>query len=522
MEAKNSWFERFIHNTLFVVVCLLTLLSFFTTQRCGQPSAGEIDNGAPIYKIYDNVLLQIVALSALLITWQLCLSVRKKSRKLSAFIRKYILLFQAFLACAAGIFSFLLFTDGIRTPIDDQIQVYSAALCFDQGNYINLSPGGYVEMYPQQLGYIFFLQIIFRLFGNYSFQIIQILNCILIAGIVFSVCLVLDNLASSTLVRIAGSLLLFSFLPLYLLHSWGYGDIPFLFCLFLFIHLYLRYIKHPRKITAACGIVTAVLSLLFRKNAMILLIAAGILLFIRFLKTRQAKDLVFLILLLVLPFGSVSLLEKHYESVSGYEITGGLPTAAWITMGTLEDNSTPGWFNNFSVPVYYATGYDRTETAALSLSRLKERMTYFKENPVYTLSFYKRKIATQWNDPYYHTDYLIKTDNTAAGGITGFLLHHEKNILLFLSFLQTVIYLGCLFYLFPGSSDTGPASQIAELYILGGFFFSLLWEANSRYVLPYFLSMFPLAAMGWQRAETHIGPFLQHFHDKYKHRSTSR
>ena len=32
--------------------------------------------------------------------------------------------------------------------------------------------------------------------------------------------------------------------------------------------------------------------------------------------------------------------------------------------------------------------------------------------------------------------------------------------------------------------------------VLGGFLFHMVWEANSRYILPYFLLMLPYAAWG--------------------------
>ena len=36
--------------------------------------------------------------------------------------------------------------------------------------------------------------------------------------------------------------------------------------------------------------------------------------------------------------------------------------------------------------------------------------------------------------------------------------------------------------------------------IFGGFLFTMLWEAMSRYVFPYVIYMLPLAAMGWDFA----------------------
>ena len=35
------------------------------------------------------------------------------------------------------------------------------------------------------------------------------------------------------------------------------------------------------------------------------------------------------------------------------------------------------------------------------------------------------------------------------------------------------------------------------IFFLGGVLFSLLWEANSRYIYPYILLSMPLSAIGW-------------------------
>ncbi len=72
---------------------------------------------------------------------------------------------------------------------------------------------------------------------------------------------------------------------------------------------------------------------------------------------------------LAIPLGITSCIETYYSAVSGYEVDGGIPSIAWITMGTIEDGSKPGWFNNYSVPLYYATnGCGRLVQAVLQIA----------------------------------------------------------------------------------------------------------------------------------------------------------
>lgn len=46
----------------------------------------------------------------------------------------------------------------------------------------------------------------------------------------------------------------------------------------------------------------------------------------------------------------------------------------------------------------------------------------------------------------------------------------------------------------------GPAAGLSfymgMIAVLGGFLFHMVWEANSRYIFPYFLLLLPYAALG--------------------------
>ncbi len=119
---------------------------------------------------------------------------------------------------------------------------------------------------------------------------------------------------------------------------------------------------------------------------------------------------------------------------------------------------------------------------------------------VYALSFYKRKICTQWNDPYFNTEYMISVDaDQPPKGLSWILQENEENILFLLSYQQSIIYIGMLAYLITASKKDELTDMLLHILILGGFAFSILWEANSRYVFSWYLIMLPMAAAGWYR-----------------------
>ena len=65
---------------------------------------------------------------------------------------------------------------------------------------------------------------------------------------------------------------------------------------------------------------------------------------------------------------------------------------------------------------------------------------------------------------------------------------------------QFLIYCGVLIYLIFELFDTKNVSPIEDyigiVTILGGFLFSIIWEAKARYMFPYFVLMLPYAMLG--------------------------
>lgn len=485
-----------ICNRLLVLFCtvfifFITVMSALFSQKCGSEMNGEIDNGVPIYQIGDNLLFHILGIALLL--YILVLIMRMKS----VITPKKLLWCQIAVAIIAGAISFGILMGGTRTPANDQAQVYGAASLFNQGEYINLTKGGYLNMYPQQLGLVAYLQIVFRIFGNYNFFAAQVLNCFWIVGLVFLLCQCLNELTEYNRIRLAGSLMLLPLLPLFLLSSWVYGDVPGLFFLALLFLQYLKYLKDTKISRLVALIPIMCLCIIFRKNSMIAMIALCIALFFHWLQTKRFITLAVVALIIVIPMGTIKGIELYYQTVSGYEVDGGLPAVMWISMGMSEDSSNPGWFSNYCIPLYYSVDCDRAAATQIAMRDIKGKLSLFTEDPIYGISFYKRKICTQWNDPFYNTNFLIATDEENEG-LTKYLLQLEDNFLFpFLSVFQLLIYLGLSYYCVSTAFKKNVSENILFIFMAGGIFFSILWEANSRYIFPYILMTIPQAAVGW-------------------------
>ncbi len=477
---------------LFSLIMAVFSAASFIFSRSPKSDIDPFYNSSPIYRVIDNPLLNLflpLLFVALAVAADL-LAGKKKTLK-----HKHIKAVLFLIALAGGLFSFWILTGGVRTPGDDQAQVYSAAALFNLGNYLNLSPGGYVDMYVQQLGYISYVRLIFLLFGNYNFQAVQYINCLWIVGIIYLSGRSIRHFSAHAFPQIIGSALMALFLPIHYLSSWVYGDIPFYFFQFLFVDSYLAYEKSRGKKDLFLMFFSGTLALVFRKNALIMLIACFIA-FLFFDNAKAVNKIILSLLILMLPSLTVSAITSVYRNVSGYELKGGIPATCWISMGMNEEGKA-GWFYNYSVPIYYMCDNDRELAGEYARNDIKERVSYLISNPKYAIGFYGRKIFTQWNDPFYNTQRKVEIDDPEnAAGITEYLMDHEKGIFKLLSSFQFMIYVFALLYSVLVSGKKSVPENIILIYLTGGFLFSLIWEANSRYVLQYVLMLFPMAVMG--------------------------
>lgn len=497
---------KILKACLSIMLFFLTVMSFIFTQRHGKEEWGEIENGAPIYQIRDSWIIHLVGLLFVILLFALIEYILKKQ---VANKEKWIHLLNILASAFAAICSFLILCGGQRTPIDDQAQVYSAASFFNASNYINLIEGGYLNMYPQQLGFVMFMQVVFRMFGDGNFYAVQMINCLFIGGIVYLASKCLKAFTDNCYIRVIFPIVCLGMVPLYLLSSWVYGDIPFLFFTFMLFYFYMSMCKQWSKFNFIMGILSACLCLLFRKNALIILIAISLVSIIFFIYQKNLKLLICSLVICLLPLLPVKLVEIYYSQVSGYEIDGGIPILLWVAMGVNEDGSKPGWFDNFGVTTYYANDCNKELSSQAASTRIKERIDLFIRDPIYCVSFYKRKICTQWNDPYFNTIHLLEVDEgKEAVGITGFLLKIKGGLLDYLSTYQFLIYFGALIYVIRHLAKQPFYKNCIILTIFGGFLFSILWEANSRYVFPYFVMMVPFAVIGWKDIYTFTTSYL--------------
>lgn len=384
-------------------------------------------------------------------------------------------------------------------PDGDQAFLMMAAEMFQNGDYTLLGRGGYLHYHPHQLGMVYVLEWMYRLFGNGKYYVFQYFNVLCTMATQILGYLLVKEMTQKHGAKIAYLVLQPLFLPVFLYIGFVYGDVPsiaFTFALLLCIMKFYEtdYIRY-----GLLAILMSTLALLVRKNSLIVLIAVLIVLAVKSIKDKSLRG--FLIILGLVMTASLlnPLLHRHYERVSGQELMTGIPNSAYIAMGMMDGYPGPGWYNNFNKEVFQQADLDTEMADEASKQVIRDRREVFRADKAYARDFYKRKFLSQWNEPTYGAFYLNSrfVPEHAETDFTYRLFYgdlHGKAVAL-LNELQILVYVlslaGALKVVWR--EKRGELSLI-PIAVFGGVLFSFLWEAKSRYVLGYVALLIPLAS----------------------------
>lgn len=145
------------------------------------------------------------------------------SDKVLMWVRRILL---AALSVWLGVCGWLWIISVDRIPVGDQAFIYGGASYFMEGMYSFLGKGGYCDMWPQQLGLIALIELLFRFVGPYNYFAFQQICVGMTVGIGIMGYLLVRCLSDKTSVAVAYCLLMAACLPMIFYTGWVYGDIP--------------------------------------------------------------------------------------------------------------------------------------------------------------------------------------------------------------------------------------------------------------------------------------------------------
>lgn len=500
---------------------------------------------------FDNPLWNLPELAGYGLLFACCLSL---SGKAGAKFRRGLLVFTLGLILLLG---GVLIVFGRTVPAADALSVYNAAAEWILGNKDIIHPTvSYLSYYPQQIGLMAFLELLLRLWNLTGLSapawhfVKLVYVCLLCVAVLFQYrslrYLWPDDWEP---VSCCYLILVCCNLPMILYSSFVYGEIPSFAMLSVGLFLLLKLLAdcipaHSVETTSPDGthvvgtshalsavtVFTALGSILFltlsvmlRKNSLILIIAVLLVLFFEALRPgRSGRACIGLmamaVCLSITSVGVLPLVQKCYEKKAGNTLSSGVTAVSYFAMGMQESSRGCGWYNGFNIDTYDAAGMNSDAANAISRAAINERIAYFREHPGYAVNFYLHKHLSQWADGTYASR---QATLATYGGRSDFLKEVYEGSLASAyiewgNAWQNVLYLGMLLFCIatvrkrrPGNGSANAAANddfrfrsiclytyTGLIAVLGGFLFHTIWEANSRYIFVYSLLLMPYCAAG--------------------------
>lgn len=392
-------------------------------------------------------------------------------------------------------------------PTEDSWYVTYASWDFAHGYYDLLSDVDerYFRDYSFQLGYVFFNEIIMRVVGSFmrirNLLFLEEINVFLLAFCYVGIVLINKLIfTDKRICAITVILFMFSAQPI-IFCSFLYGIIPGItFAVYgvLFMILYFK------KNKIAFGILSAIfiaLSVMIKTNNNIVLVAVCCTVFVMMSRRKEIiRDIIYIAFTVVISLSITPAVKAMYESRANTDLGESIPYTSWFLIGLNEAENAPGWYNKkYTVSLFKENEFDSKVTRKEAMTMIKERLEYFKNNPLYRREFFYKKFISQWNETSYQSiwnnvvrhNYLPRTALAEWVCFDG-----EAHVKRYMDIYAQLIFVSVFLGLICCLKNKNFLSIIFPLIILGGMMYHLLAEAKSQYAMPYFILMIGFASYG--------------------------
>lgn len=414
--------------------------------------------------------------------------------------KKYIFIAALTIYIVINVLWIILIRPGIG---GDSIHVSNIAQTFYRENdnkflndetYAKITLKEYMEKYPQQISLAYIYNLIFRM--TY-FDLIPILRIVNIVGniiTIFAIYKICNQLSKKYKTnKTLPIILILTFIPLLMLTTFIYGDIPSL-GLSLFAVYYVMKFTESKKIRymLIASILTA-FSYMMRMNNLIFIIATVIYLILNlvkeFNKTEWKKTLInigIITIYLMISFIPANIVENYYFEKYNLDKNKIYPKASFILMAMEESWRGNGWYNeDIAEPALHQKENIENEYK----EKIIDRINYLSKNIKYTTEFYTKKLASMWGENTYSAFF---NNNIGKNEI---LEKSEKPVIFYQKVTFFIITLSSLIIIIQNRKKLSLEVIFLLTIFIGGFAFHTLWEAKSRYIIPYIVVLIPITSI---------------------------
>ncbi len=404
--------------------------------------------------------------------------------------------------CAIYIAFTILWTLTIKPTVGaDQICVGNLAQVFynsanehllSKNTYVNIPISEYIQGYQHQIPLAFLFSLLFKLIHFDNIEFLKVFNIISIFLIVFAIFKISHQLAKKYVTnKVLLCILILTFLPLPMLSTFIYGDFPSLaFCL-LCVYFMMKYVETKKLKFCLLASFCSMIGYLARMNALIFVIATTMYLLFDLLNKETFKRtwkenllkfsmIVIYIAITILPS---TMVKNYYLNKYDLDKSKAYPNISYFLMAMEQSYRASGWYNE-SIGEY-ALKHPEAAKEEYKIT-LKERVNYLIGHPLYTAFFYGSKISSMWTENTYSS--IWSNNPSLLQSYTKPLIFYQKVLLLMICLCSIVV-------LMQNRKNLSLEVLFLLTIFIGGFAFHILWEAKSRYIIPYIIVLIPLASI---------------------------
>lgn len=364
-----------------------------------------------------------------------------------------------------------------------------------------IKTSGYIEKYPSQMGTIFVIGTLYKIFRTTNYRLIQYINIFSNLITFIFMYLILKKLEKNYKVsKVAYGIMCLTFIPLILLSTYVYGDYMGMALSVVGIYFAMDYKEKGNIVRLLISAVFMCLSYITKMNYVIVILAVLIYFGLYLLQDIEEKNkkkitksvfgIIVFILIALMPF---SLIKSYCNKKYGYEKDQSIPTSVWIYLGMNESYRANGWYSNLAGEAWEDTPLSHTTYP----QKIKVRVHDLIKHPGYAFKFYWKKTVSGWMDPYFQSIwYNVGVENKDQ--IMYDIMNTKKYKVgeIYQKALTILIYGGAFVAIIKNRKNLNNELTLLFTIFIGGFMFHTMWEMKSRYTLPYVIMLIPISAIG--------------------------
>ena len=382
---------------------------------------------------------------------------------------------------------------------------------FSDGDYTSLTePGGYLFIWPFQLGYVAFGQFMVSVFGKsnyFAWDMVQLISVLITIYLIYKLTWEFfedKEICGIVALLSCGALFFYNYV------TYIYGDIISMAPQTLALFMMVLYVKRGRRRYAVISGVSIAVAILLKTNCEITLIALLMILVgstvteERFVGKKLLQNLILAAVMLAFVFVSKAAVNSYFCSLTGLDdIPPGSPSWSHIAMGLQESELEDGWYNGYNYRVFEENNYDSDATAIAAKENIGQTLRSFVSRPLHGARFLFRKYMTQWADSVCistHNLDLVSRHVENQPAVAEFLVFGTGStaMIWMMNVFMPVCYIGVIIYLSGILKGRKPSvsEMLLLILIFGGIAFHEFWEGSSRYTMRYYIYYLPFGAYG--------------------------